>query len=70
MEKELNDYLRLTFVQVLADEWKEMYPKLIASKTLSAAYEIYEDYEIRTHNWNNYFRLRIKNDKDIEDAKI
>lgn len=70
MEKELNDYLRLTFVQVLSDEWKEMYPKLITSKSLKDAYEIYEDYELRTHNWTNYFRLRINNDKELEDAKI
>jgi hypothetical protein len=70
MDKELNDYLRLTFVQTLMDEWKDLCPRLNSAKSMEEAYEIYEDYELRVHNLTRYFYLRIKHDKEREDAKI
>ena len=71
MDTELSDYYKFTFVQVICDELKELMPALIASKTLNDAYNVYEDYEVRMHNWTNFFRLRLKKeDKEKEDATI
>ena len=70
MHKEMNEYLRLTFIQMLCDEWACTCPRLQASKNVEEAFEIYQDYELRIFNLNRYIELRIKHGMELEDATI
>ena len=70
MNKEMDEFLRLTFIQMLCDEWSLTIPKLQASKSIKEAYEIYQSQDLRIYNLNRYMELRINNSEDIEDATI
>ena len=70
MQKEMNEFLRLTYVQMLCDEWTFVCPKLHASTSVEEAHEIYQDYELRIFNLNRYIDLRIKHGMEIEDVTI
>jgi hypothetical protein len=68
MHKEMNEFLRLTYIQMLCDEWAYVCPKLQATKSIEEAYEIYQDYELRIFNLNRYIELRIKHGMELEDG--
>jgi len=70
MNKEMDEYLRLTFIQLINDEWTELATNLATSKSIEDAYEIYQQFELRIYNLNRYIELRIKHAEEIVHAQI
>lgn len=70
MNREMSEFLRLTYVQILCDEWTYVWPKLQTSKNVKEAHEIYQDFELRLFNLNRYIELRITHGMEGEDVTI
>jgi len=63
---EMDEYLRMAFMQIMCDEWKAMCSKALQGKNLEETFRAYEEYELKIYNLTNYIRLHI-NGKNKED---